>query len=175
VRTPRRQLHPVKRQAFHTAQIPSKIMTLTAITPTSAKHARRLSDPKVLAKRWSPTALPTDRSRGRPQFVVRGGSLGRLLVQRTALDLFRCDQEGPGEFERLCPVWFPRIRPGRRPTGAGLGVVSLRFSQTQKENRAAVHTSSGLANLVWRRRRAPLGPSDDRHLPDRARELYQIR
>ena len=69
---------------------------------------------EVLSRRWSPYAF-ADRpvSRGRFALVVRGDSLGRVIVQRAALELYRGEQ---GRFPAVCPG---PLLPGRSQSGLG--------------------------------------------------------
>jgi hypothetical protein len=86
-------------------------------------------------------------------------------------------RQDPGEFDRLLSCLIPANQAWAKAAPVlVLGVVSLRFSKTKKDNRAAVH-DLGLAsaNLVLEATARGLSVHQMIGiLPDRARELYQI-
>jgi nitroreductase len=133
---------------------------------------------ELLAKRWSPYGFD-ERS------VARADLLSLLEAARWApssyneqpWSYFVATKDDPEQFSKLlsCLVEANQAWAKAAPVLL-LGVVSLRFSRNNKENRAAVH-DLGLAaeNLVIEATARGL----DVHqmigiLPDKAREIYQI-
>jgi nitroreductase len=154
-------------------------MTTTANTPTSAKHASPdYPIQKVLAKRWSPYGFadrPVAEADLRSLFEAARWAASSYNEQPWTY--FVATRKDPGEFERLLSCLVPANQAWAKAAPVlVLGVVSLRFSQTNKDNRAAVH-DLGLAsaNLVVEATARGLSVHQMIGiLPDRARELYQI-
>ena len=149
---------------------------------TTSQSAKKVSldypIQEFLADRWSPYGFAD-----RP---VPGTDLSSLFeAARWAASsyneqpwtYFVATRQTPAEFERLlsCLVFANQAWAKAAPVLV-LGVVSLRFSTTNKDNRAAVH-DLGLAsaNLVVEATARGLSVHQMIGiLPDRARELYQI-
>ena len=90
---------------------------------------------------------------------------------------FLATREAPEEFERLLScLMIPNQAWAKAAPALVLGVVSLRFSQTGKDNRAAVHDLGlGSANLVFEATSRGISVHQMIGIiPDRARELYRI-
>ena len=154
-------------------------MTTTAITPTSAKHASpEYPIQKVLAKRWSPYGF-ADRPVAEADLssLFEAARWAASSYNEQPWTYFVATRKDPGEFERLLSCLVPANQAWAKAAPVlVLGIVSLRFSQTQKDNRAAVH-DLGLAsaNLVVEATARGLSVHQMIGiLPDRARELYQI-
>jgi nitroreductase len=133
---------------------------------------------ELLAKRWSPYGFD-----GRS--VARADLLSLLEAARWApssyneqpWSYFVATKDDPEQFSKLlsCLVEANQAWAKAAPVLL-LGVVSLRFSRNNKENRAAVH-DLGLAaeNLVIEATaRALYVHQMIGILPDKAREIYQI-
>jgi len=151
----------------------------TAITPTSAKHASPdYPIQKVLAKRWSPYGF-ADRPVAEADLssLFEAARWAASSYNEQPWTYFVATRKDPGEFERLLSCLVPANQAWAKAAPVlVLGIVSLRFSQTQKDNRAAVH-DLGLAsaNLVVEATARGLSVHQMIGiLPDRARELYQI-
>ena len=151
----------------------------TAITPTSAKHASPdYPIQKVLAKRWSPYGF-ADRPVAEADLssLFEAARWAASSYNEQPWTYFVATRKDPGEFERLLSCLVPANQAWAKAAPVlVLGVVSLRFSQTNKDNRAAVH-DLGLAsaNLVVEATARGLSVHQMIGiLPDRARELYQI-
>ena len=90
---------------------------------------------------------------------------------------FVATRKNPGEFVRLLSCLVPMNRTWAKAAPVlVLGIVSLKFAQNHKDNRAAVH-DLGLAsaNLVMEATARGLSVHQMIGiLPDRARELYQM-
>jgi nitroreductase len=153
--------------------------TATITAPADAKHAAP-DHPihKLLAERWSPYGF-TDQP-------VADADLNSLFeaarwapssYNEQPWTYFVATRKTPAEFERLlsCLVEGNQTWAKTAPVLV-LGVVSLKFSQSGKDNRAAVH-DLGLAsaNLVLEATSRGLSVHQMIGiLPDQARELYRI-
>jgi len=155
-------------------------MTTTALASPSAIKQAAPDHPihKLLAERWSPYGF-TDR-------LVAEADLSSLFeAARWAASsyneqpwtYFVATRKAPAEFERLLSCLGDANQAWAKAAPVlVLGVVSLRFSKTGKDNRAAVH-DLGLAsaNLVMEATARGLSVHQMIGiLPDRARELYKI-
>jgi len=154
-------------------------MTSTAIASMPAKKASpNYPIQELLAERWSPYGFAD-----RPVLEADLSSLFEAArwapssYNEQPWTYFLATRETPGEFERLltCLV-VPNQAWAKAAPVLALGVVNLRFSQTGKDNRAAVH-DLGLAsaNLVFEATSRGISVHQMIGIiPDRARELYRI-
>ncbi len=154
-------------------------MTTATITTASAKKATpEYPIHEFIADRWSPYGF-TDRP-------VSKADLGSLFeaarwapssYNEQPWSYFVATRENPGEFERLLSCLLPANQAWAKAAPVlALGVVSLRFAQNHKDNRAAVH-DLGLASANLVMEATVRGLSVHQMigiLPERARELYQI-
>ncbi len=151
---------------------------ITATWPVSKQASPDHPIQRLLAERWSPYGF-TDR-------LVAESDLSSLFeAARWAASSYNeqpwsyivATKKTPMEFDRLlsCLVEGNQVWAQAAPVLV-LGVVSLKFSQSGKDNRAAVH-DLGLAsaNLVLEATSRSLSVHQMIGiLPDRARELYRI-
>ena len=154
-------------------------MTTTAIASPPAKNASPdYSIQKVLAERWSPYGF-ADRpvSEADLSSLFEAARWAASSYNEQPWTYFVATRKDPGEFERLLSCLVPANQAWAKAAPMlVLGIVSLRFSRTNKDNRAAVH-DLGLAsaNLVVEATSRGLSVHQMIGiLPDRARELYQI-
>ncbi len=154
-------------------------MITTLISAPAAKNASP-DHPiqKLIADRWSPYGFAD-----RP---VADADLSSLFeAARWAASSYNeqpwsylvATQKTSGEFERLLSCLVPANQAWAKAAPVlVLGVVSLKFSKTKKDNRAAVH-DLGLASANLVMEATARGLSIHQMigiLPDRARELYGI-
>ena len=133
---------------------------------------------ELLAERWSPYGFedrPVEQADLRSLFEAARWAASSYNEQPWSY--FVATRENPVEFARLlsCLVEGNQAWAKAAPALA-LGVVSLRFSRNNKENRAAVH-DLGLAAgnlLVEATARGLCVHQMIGILPDKAREVYQI-
>ena len=133
---------------------------------------------ELLAERWSPYGFedrPVDESNLRSLFEAARWAASSYNEQPWSYLV--ATRENPQEFARLlsCLVEGNQAWAKAAPVLA-LGVVSLRFSRNNKENRAAVH-DLGLAAgnlLVEATARGLCVHQMIGILPDKAREVYEI-
>ena len=151
----------------------------TAIASMTAKNASPdYPIQKVLAERWSPYGF-ADRpvSEADLSSLFEAARWAASSYNEQPWTYFVATRKDPGEFERLLSCLVPANQAWAKAAPVlVLGIVSLRFSQTNKDNRAAVH-DLGLAsaNLVMEATARGLSVHQMIGiLPDRARELYQI-
>jgi len=154
-------------------------MTTTAIASSPAKNASPdYSIQKVLAERWSPYGF-ADRpvSEADLSSLFEAARWAASSYNEQPWTYFVATRKDPGEFERLLSCLVPANQAWAKAAPMlVLGIVSLRFSRTNKDNRAAVH-DLGLAsaNLVVEATSRGLSVHQMIGIrPDRARELYQI-
>ncbi len=154
-------------------------MTTTANTSMPAKNASPdYPIQKVLAERWSPYGF-ADRpvSEADLSSLFEAARWAASSYNEQPWTYFLATRQTPKEFERLLSCLVPANQAWAKAAPVlALGVVSLRFAQTNKDNRAAVH-DLGLAsaNLVMEATARGLSVHQMIGiLPDRARELYQI-
>jgi nitroreductase len=151
----------------------------TALASPSVKHAS-LDHPilKLLSERWSPYGFTAR--------TVSEADLGSLFeAARWAASSYNeqpwsyivATRKTPAEFERLLSCLLPANQAWAKTAPVlVLGVVSHKFAQNQKDNRAAVH-DLGLASASLVIEATARGLSVHQMigiLPDRARELYKI-
>ncbi len=151
----------------------------TAIAPPSVKHAtpdHPIHD--LLAQRWSPYSfsdrpVPDDHLAS----LFEAARWSASSYNEQPWTYFVATKQDPGEFERLLSCLVPANQAWAKAAPVLiLTVVSLRFAQSGKENRAAVH-DLGLASASLSMEATARGLSVHQMigiLPDRARELYQI-
>ncbi len=133
---------------------------------------------KVLAERWSPYAFD-DREVALDDIrsLFEAARWAPSSYNEQPWTFFIATKNDPAEFERLlsCLLEANQAWAKAAPVLA-LGVVSLRFSRNNKENRAAIH-DLGLAagNLVVEATTRGLFVHQMIGiLPDKAREVYKI-
>ena len=134
---------------------------------------------ELLAERWSPYGFedrPVAQADLRSLFEAARWAASSYNEQPS--NFFVATKENPEEFARLlsCLVEANQAWAKAAPVLA-LGVVSLRFARNNKDNRAAVH-DLGLAAgnlLVEATARGLCVHQMIGILPDKAREVYQIR
>ena len=150
--------------------------------PMTSKPAKNASPDhpiqKVLAERWSPYGFV-----GRSVSAADLGSLFEAArwaassYNEQPWTYFVATRKDPGEFKRLLSCLVPANQAWAKAAPVlVLGIVSMRFSQTNKDNRAAVH-DLGLAsaNLVMEATSRGLSVHQMIGiLPSRARRLYRI-
>jgi nitroreductase len=154
-------------------------MTTAAITSMNAKKASPdYPIQELLAERWSPYGF-ADRPVPEADLssLFEAARWAASSYNEQPWTYFVATRKIPGEFERLlsCLITANQAWAKAAPVLV-LGIVSLKFSQTKKDNRAAVH-DLGLAsaNLVMEATSRGLSVHQMIGiLPDRARELYQI-
>jgi len=154
-------------------------MTTTAIAGIPVKKA--LPDypiHELLAERWSPYGF-ADRpiSDADLSSLFEAARWAPSSYNEQPWTYFLATRKTPEEFERLlsCLV-APNQTWAKAAAALVLGVVNLRFSQNDKDNRSAVH-DLGLAsaNLVFEATSRGLSVHQMIGIiPDRARELYKI-
>jgi nitroreductase len=133
---------------------------------------------KVLAERWSPYGF-ADRTVSEAELssLFEAARWAASSYNEQPWTYFVATRKDPGEFERLLSCLVPANQEWAKAAPVlVLGVVNLRFSRTNKDNRSAVH-DLGLAsaNLVVEATARGLSVHQMIGiLPDRARELYQI-
>lgn len=151
----------------------------TLSSPSAAKHAAP-DHPihKLLAERWSPYGF-TDRPVAESDLssLFEAARWAASSYNEQPWTYFVATRKTPAEFARLlsCLVEANQAWAKAAPVLV-LGVVSLKFAKTGKDNRAAVH-DLGLAsaNLVTEATSRGLSVHQMIGLsPERARELYQI-
>jgi nitroreductase len=154
-------------------------MTTPALASTPAKNASPdYPIQKVLAERWSPYGF-ADRPVPEADLssLFEAARWAASSYNEQPWTYFVATRKDPGEFERLLSCLVPANQAWAKAAPVlVLGVVSLRFSRTNKDNRAAVH-DLGLAsaNLVMEATSRGLSVHQMIGiLPDRARELCQI-
>ncbi len=133
---------------------------------------------QLLAERWSPYGF-TDRPVAETDLssLFEAARWAASSYNEQPWTYFVATKKTPGEFERLlsCLVDANQAWAKAAPVLV-LGVVSLTFSKTGKDNRAAVH-DLGLASANLVTEATSRGLSVHQMigiLPDRARELYKI-
>jgi nitroreductase len=154
-------------------------MTTTTIASIPAKKASPdFPIQELLAERWSPYCF-SDRpvSEADLSSLFEAARWAPSSYNEQPWTYILATRETPDEFERLlsCLVTANQAWAKAAPALV-LGVVSLRFSQTGKDNRAAVH-DLGLAsaNLVFEATSRGISVHQMIGIiPDRARELYRI-
>lgn len=151
---------------------------LTATWPVSKQASPDHPIQRLLAERWSPYGF-TDRlvSESDLSSLFEAARWSASSYNEQPWSYFVATKKTPMEFERLlsCLVEGNQAWAQAAPVLV-LGVVSLKFSQSGKDNRAAVH-DLGLAsaNLVLEATSRGLSVHQMIGiLPDRARELYHI-
>jgi nitroreductase len=153
--------------------------TTTSLSPLSAKKASpEYPIQRLLADRWSPYGFEsqpvpeTDLSS-----IFEAARWAASSYNEQPWTYFVATRKTPAEFERLLSCLVPANQAWAKAAPVlVLGVVSLQFAKTHKENRAAVH-DLGLAsaNLVVEATSRRLAVHQMIGiLPDRARELYRI-
>jgi nitroreductase len=154
-------------------------MITTAIAALPVKNASPAYPiQKVLAERWSPYGF-ADRPVPEADLssLFEAARWAASSYNEQPWTYFVATRKDPGEFERLLSCLVPANQAWAKTAPVlVLGVVSLRFAQTNKDNRAAVH-DLGLAsaNLVMEATARSLSVHQMIGiLPDRARELYRI-
>jgi nitroreductase len=153
-------------------------MTTATLTFSAKKASPDYPIHKLLADRWSPYAFAD-----RP---VPDTDLSSLFeAARWAASSYNeqpwiyivASKKNFGEFERILSCLVPENQAWAKAASVlALGIVSLRFSKTRKDNKAAIH-DLGLAsaNLVMEATSRELSVHQMIGiLPDTARELYQI-
>jgi len=155
---------------------------MTTAPDTASSSAKRASPDfpiqKLLADRWSPygfsdqPVLETDLSS-----LFEAARWAASSYNEQPWTYFVATKKNSGEFERLLSCLNPANQAWAKTAPVlVLGVVSLRFAKTGKDNRSAVH-DLGLAsaNLDMEATSRDLSVHQMIGiLPDIARELYQI-
>ena len=154
-------------------------MTTAALTATPAKQASPdYPIQEFIADRWSPYGF-TDRPVPKADLssLFEAARWAASSYNEQPWSYFVATRETPGEFERLLSCLVPANQAWAKAAPVlVLGVVSHRFAQNHKDNRAAVH-DLGLASANLVMEATVRGLSVHQMigiLPDRARELYQI-
>jgi nitroreductase len=133
---------------------------------------------KLLAERWSPYGFE---QRQVPEVDLRSlfeaARWAASSYNEQPWNYLVATRENPAEFERLLSCLAEANQDwAKRAPVLVLGIVSLRFAENKKDNRAAVH-DLGLAagNLVVEATARGLAVHQMIGiLPDKAREIYQI-
>ena len=154
-------------------------MTAAAITATPAKKASPdYPIQEFLADRWSPYGF-TDRPVPEADLnsLFEAARWAASSYNEQPWTYFVAIRSHPWEFERILSCLVPANQLWAKAAPVlVLGIVNLRFSKNNKENRAAVH-DLGLAsaNLVMEATSRDISVHQMIGiLPDRARELYHI-
>lgn len=133
---------------------------------------------ELIARRWSPYAFadrPVEDSDLSSLFEAARWAASSYNEQPWTY--FVASQNAPGEFGRLLSCLVPANQEWAKAAPVlVLSIVSLRFSKTNQDNRAAVH-DLGLAsaNLAMEATARDLSVHQMIGIfPDRARELYRI-
>ena len=151
----------------------------TTLTRLPAKHASpEFPIQEFIANRWSPYGFT-----GRPvseadlSSIFEAARWAASSYNEQPWTYFVATRQVAVEFERLLSCLVPGNQAWAKAAPVlALGVVSLKFSKNNQDNRAAVH-DLGLAsaNLVMEATARGLSVHQMIGiLPDRARELYQI-
>jgi nitroreductase len=154
-------------------------MTATATALKSEKNATPdYPIHELLADRWSPYGFadrPVPEEDLRSLFEAARWAASSYNEQPWTY--FVATRTSAAEFERLLSCLVPANQAWAKAAPVlALGVVSLKFAQNHKDNRAAVH-DLGLASANLVTEATARGISVHQMigiLPDRARELYQI-
>jgi nitroreductase len=158
------------------------IAPMTTASDTASASAKKASPDfpiqKLLADRWSPygfadrPVLETDLSS-----LFEAARWSASSYNEQPWTYFVATKKDYGEFERLLSCLVPANQAWAKVAPVlVLGVVSLRFAKTNKDNRATVHDLGlATANLVMEATARDLSVHQMIGiLPDIARELYQI-
>jgi len=153
-------------------------MTTATLTSSAKKASPDYPIQNLLADRWSPYAFsdqPVPEIDLASLFEAARWSASSYNEQPWIY--FVATKKDFGEFERILSCLVPENRAWAKAAPVlALGIVSLRFSKTNKDNKAALH-DLGLAsaNLVMEATARELSVHQMIGiLPDTARELYQI-
>ena len=153
--------------------------TTTSLSPLSAKKASsEYPIQRLLSDRWSPYGFE-DRPVPEADLssLFEAARWAASSYNEQPWTYFVATRKTPAEFERLLSCLVPANQAWAKAAPVlVLGIVSLQFVKTHKENRAAVH-DLGLAsaNLVVEATARRLSVHQMIGiLPDRARELYLI-
>lgn len=150
----------------------------TAISPSPKQATPDHPIQDLIASRWSPygftnQAVPEEDLAS----LFEAARWAASSYNEQPWTYFLATQQVPEGFERMLSCLLPDNQAWAKAAPVlALGVVSLKFSKNQKDNRAAVH-DLGLAsaNLVLEATARGLSVHQMIGiLPDRARELYHI-